>query len=164
MSVKNSNELSMRLRSIINSSAQHNREISLDSLDFQNDKTFKLSDITDVYVESGKQQRFLSFSSNPSSSHESIIIKQLSNDYDQLLESVIDMSCSEVSSSDISYCKKETVLAPPRAIGTPDPHLATFNRVVPEKKAGPSNTSEIYGPTMPTEGDVFEVDLNRTVN
>ena len=117
-----------------------------------------------MYVEQGKQQRFLSFSSNPASSHESIIIKQLSNDYDTLLESVLDMSSSDVSSCEMSYYKKETLIAPPRAIGTPDPALATFNKVVPEKKTAVHNTSEINGPTMPTEGDVFEVDLNRTVN
>jgi hypothetical protein len=171
MSVKNSNDLGTRLLSILQQKAAIKREISMDSLDYHNDKTFKLSDITDLYVDATKQNKKLDFSPDldkieaVSLSNESIVINKGSNDYGDILTSIFDISDdSDLSLSEVnmSMCKKATVIMQPRQIGTPNPQLATFHRTIPSENNKATNVSEITvgGPTMPTEGDAFEMDLD----
>jgi hypothetical protein len=52
--------------------------------------------------------------------------------------------------------KKDTVIAEPRLIGTPDTHLATFK--VPNQTHRNPDTS-LDRPTMPTETDTYDIDL-----
>jgi hypothetical protein len=82
MSVINSNDLSVRLKNILSMNSPPNRESSVDSP--HTDKTFKFTDITDMYLESSNPNKLLSFTSShkSSASGNSVIVKTTDNDYD----------------------------------------------------------------------------------
>jgi hypothetical protein len=127
-------------------------------------------DITDLYSESKYDQISIdnNFSESISQCNESRVVGNDSNDYDNMLASIFDISESEILSSfDDSNEKKATVIAEPHAIGTPDPQLATFNKrntFNPEKPLHETSEITVDRPTMPTEADAYEVDLTYTPN
>jgi hypothetical protein len=138
MSVRNSNNLSARLAEAFSA---HRRDFSIDSLEHQNDKTFKLSDITDQYgslIADHPNAKYLTksvsdFGSDDYSQSPSEIYvgrpTQFLNSSNSDFPADAYSPCSPMiidDSGKSDTSQKETIVAVPRAIGTPDPHCATF--------------------------------------
>lgn len=110
-----------------------------------------------MYIESGKTNKFLFSDSLCSASVTSNPVEQ---SYNQMLASVFSISeSSDASPQKDSFYKKQTFLEPPMPIGTPDPQLATFDKTAGQSSKQNMSELTLGGPTMPTEGDVFELDL-----